>query len=289
MASTQLKFGRSYSISIGESNGNTLTVELPFTIEFDIQRNDLASSNIASFRIYNLSAKNRNLLRKDIQDVLVFRPVTMRAGYGLNNPVIFQGYVQQAWSVREGVNFITQIECFDGGQAFTTGQTSITATSGTPTAAVIDTLINSLPGTTVGAIGSFPDTISRATPYNGSTTSILSDLTGGGFFIDNGKGYALGPNEVVPGDIQVINSASGLLGTPIRENLNVRLTMLFEPKLRIAQQVKLQSITGENFNGSYKVFSISHKGTISESVCGDAITTVGLINSNALVTVPTTQ
>jgi hypothetical protein len=37
-------------------------------------------------------------------------------------------------------------------------------------------------------------------------------------------------------------------------------------------------MTEPQLNGQYKVVSIKHQGTISDAVCGDAITTVGLFN-----------
>lgn len=271
-----VKFNRNYILTIQTPLGGELTIKPPFTIEFDITRNVLTSANVCSIRIYNLSEKNRSLIRKDVTDYSDLRSIKLRAGYGDNLPVIFAGNITQAWSVRESTNMITQIECFDGGFAYATAQTSMEFPSGTDQRNILATMAKSLPGVEIGAIGDYTGQISRGNSYTGSTVDILRDLSGGGFFIDNGKANILGDSECLQGEIEVINSASGLLGTPIRENTIINFDMIFEPRLLIGQRIKLESITAANFNGFYKIISVKHRGMISESVSGDAITSVGM-------------
>ena len=281
------KFGRAYTLQVGTANGQTITIQLPFTVEFDITRNTLTSANVCSIRIYNLSANHRNQIRFNIMDTGDYRPVTLQAGYGQNLATIFNGSITQAWSVREGTNFITTIESFDGGYAFNNGLTNTTFPSGTSQTTIIKTLAGSLPNVAVGSVGNYPGSIGRGNAVSGNTMDILRDLTGGGVFIDNGKVNCLGDSECLPANgIAVIDSSSGLLGTPIREQTILNFDMLFEPRLVVGQQIQLNSSTGANFNGFYKVISVKHRGMISGAVCGDAITTVGLFyGTQALSTV----
>lgn len=271
-----VKFGRNYSLSVETQNGETLTIELPFTIEFDITRNTLTSANVAQVRIFNLSQKNRNQIRKDVSDYGDLRLLQLKAGYGANLPIVFSGNITQAWSVREGSNFITQIECFDGGFAFANAQIDLPVPSGTAKQTVIETLASNLPGVTVGVIGSFPGDLGRAQALSGNTLQLLAEQTGGAVFIDNGKVNCLKNSECLEGEIAIIDSNSGLLGTPVREQTIIHFEMLFEPRLQVGQLVQLQSITGANFNGFYKVISVKHRALISGAVAGDAITTVGM-------------
>lgn len=270
------KLGRSYQLFVQTTDGSTLQIQLPFTIEFDITRNTLTSANICSVRIYNLSVNNRNKIRKNVNNYGDLRSIQLQAGYQTNNPIIFSGNITQAWSVREGNNFITQIECFDGGFAFANAQYSKAFPANTPKTAIIKDMMQNLPGVAVGTIGSYPGNTARGNAYTGSTTELLAQITGGGFFIDNGKANALGNSECLPGEIPLINSASGLLGTPVLEQTILTFDMLFEPRLVVGQQIQLESMTDQNFNGSYKVISLKHRGMISEAVCGEAITTVGM-------------
>ncbi len=270
------KFGRNYKLSVGLADGGTLTIELPFTIEFDITRNTLSSANVCQLRIYNLNEYNRNQIRFNITNFGgPFRQVVFRAGYGDNLATIFTGNISQAWSVREGTNFISQIECYDGGFAFVNGVTDRQFPSGTPQTAVVETLVQDLPFVMRGVIGAVPGVLTRGNSYSGNTADLLTNLTGGAFFVDNGKANVLGTNEYyqAPGGITVINAKSGLLNTPVLEHSIARFSMLFEPNLNVGTAILLDSITGASFSGLYKVTAVKHRGMISGAVAGSAITT----------------
>jgi hypothetical protein len=285
------KIGRNYSLDIETEDGSTLTVEPPFTLEFDITRNTLTSANVCSFRILNLSLKHRNKIRFNSYDSNNFRSIAFFAGYGDNMPMCFNGNITQAWSVREGVNFVSQIESFDGGYAFVNAKADGLSPfpAGTLKKTVITALASSLPNVSIGAIGNFPGTIDRGFSGSGNTVKLLAELTGGGFFIDNGKVFCLNRSETVDGSISVINSQTGLLGTPVREKTFLSFDMLFEPRLQAGQQIILDSTTAPgNYNGVYKVVSVKHRGVISDAVCGEAITTVGLFYGENFSTVATT-
>lgn len=291
----EIKFNRNYQLSVQKQNGDTLTIMLPFTIEFDIQRNILSSANVCSIRIYNLNENNRNQIRKNLLDYTDLRLVELRAGYDRNLPIIFKGNISQAWSVREGSNFITTIECFDGGQAFANSLYAKTYPANTEIRSIFEDMISSLPGISVGKIGNYSGQISRGNAYNGSTASLLGELSGGGFFVDNMTGNILKNlsydadrktmvSEYLPGDILLIDSSTGLLGTPVLEQTYLNFDMLFEPRLILGQKVQLNSSTGyQGVNGEYKVISLNHRGMISDAVCGDAITSVGLLTGSLLL------
>lgn len=277
-SSTGTKFGRNYLLSVQTQKNDTLSIQLPFTVEFDITRNILSSANVASIRIFNLSKDNRNLIRKNVTDYGDLRLIRLQAGYGSNLATIFAGNITQAWSVREGVNFITSIESFDGGFAFANGVSNEVFPAGTPQEVIIGKLVDNLKpyGVTPGAVGNFEGLISRGNSFSGPTTDLLSSITGGASFIDNGKLNCLKDDECLVGDIQLIDARSGLLGTPVREQTILNFDMIFEPRIIVGQKIVLQSATDANFNGTYKVISVKHRGMISGAVCGDAITSVGL-------------
>ncbi len=286
------KLGRNYELSIQVDDvGTTLLIKLPFTVEFDITRNTLTSANVCQIRIYNLSLHNRNQIRYNVTDFGIFRAIRLRAGYGTNLPIIFTGNISQAWSVREGVNFITQIECYDGGFAFINARAPETPfPGGSQVRDVIGSLASSMKPYHVdlGAIGAYPKPpLSRGNSYNGNTIEVLKELSGGGVFIDNGKVNALGTDEVIatPGTLQ-INSSTGLLGTPVLERNIVRFDMIFEPSLIAGQKINLTSATGGNFDGPYKVTGLKHRGMISAAVCGSVITSGEFFFSKSLVEVP---
>src|SRR5205807_9361612 len=68
------------------------------------------SANICSIRIYNLNENTRKNIYKDQFDFDLIKGIKLKAGYDKNVPVIFDGNITQAWSIREGNNFITRSE-----------------------------------------------------------------------------------------------------------------------------------------------------------------------------------
>ena len=297
-----IKFNRNYSLRVEVDKSNSfLTIAPPFTLEFDITRNTLTSANVCQLRIYNLAEINRNQIRHNIYDYGNYKRIDFKAGYGTNLATVFHGNISQAYSTREGTNFVTTIECYDGGFGYVNGEVNLQFSAGTPFKTVITAIAATLQskGVTIGAIGDYPGILTRGNTYTGNTMSILNELTGGGVFIDNGKLYALGTNEYVASlsSVGVISSQSGLLGTPILEKDIVRFDMLFEPGLNVGHKVRLDSSTAQNFfattagvtknigpgfNGEYKIVSVKHRGMISAAVCGSAITTGSFFFSKLL-------
>jgi hypothetical protein len=288
-----LKFGRIYEINIQTKSGDILTIKLPFTCEFDIQRNALSSANVASFKLYNLEESHRSAIQKNINDVGDLRTITFKAGYSsINIPVCFRGMISQCYSYKQSrVDIVTEIQSFDGGFVFANAPTVATQTfpAGTPRQAMIQPLLNALPGNNqgqvvqLGAVGrAVQGTLSRSNSFSEHPLEVLKNWTSttptsSGFFIDLGKAYILEDNECIPSDgINVIDASAGLLETPIWEQSIIHYSMLFEPRLIMAQRVKLVTLTNPTLNHDYKVVSLGHRGTISDSVCGDAITNVGL-------------
>ena len=268
------KFGRNYQLIIVLPTGNIINISPPFTLEFDITRNTLTSANVAQFRIYNLSQLNRNQIRHNQQDIGNYAGIIFLAGYGNNLSKIFSGNISNAWSVREGVDFITQIESFDGGFAFNNGITDVQFVGGTPIKSILIKLGSTLPYVSLGAIGNYTGVLGRGASFSGPTIDIISQLTGGGAFIDNGKINILHDDEYLSNGVGiVVNSQSGLLGTPVLEQTIVRFDMIFEPGLNCGEKIELRSDTESNFNGDYIVTAVKHRGMISEAVCGSVITT----------------
>lgn len=306
------KFGREYLLtvqtlstsapSLGFASSEFLAFSYPLTLEFDVQRKLYQSLNTGHFRLYNLSTQHRNQVRHSAWNIGEYQQIQLRAGYSTdltlqavaNLPVIFQGNITQASSVRDGSNFVTTIEALDGGFAFAYPQVSgnplPTFAAGTKNQTIVQSLAESLkPGNvSVGAIGSYGGKSGRGASFSDPAQNALAQYTGSGFFIDNEVANALNTDEVIEDtDTLIISAASGLLNTPQLENSWLYFDMIFEPRLYLGQLIILDSVTDFLFNGPAKVGSIHHRGTISGAVCGDAITTVGLdVSVSNFVPVP---
>lgn len=284
------KLNRNYIMSVQKRGSGSFietgptgyrTITPPFSVEFDIQRKFWSGSIDSNFRIYNLSKESQSDIRFDETDTGSLRTISFAAGYAGNMPQLFFGTLNQAWSVREGTNVITSITASDKGFALMNATSSVSFKTGTPIRAIISQLMQSLSsyGIGMGVIGDFPGEISRGNAYSGSTIDILTQLSGGGFFIDNGKGYCLKDNEALQGSINLIDPSTGLLNTPVRQNRILTLDIIFEPRIILGQAIELKSVTGDNgTNGLWIVGSVHHKGIISPVTSGTAVTSLELFN-----------
>ncbi len=263
------KFDRRCKLSVEvnpDSSGvpqSNLTIPADLTIEFEISRQFLSSSQEATFRIYNLAERTRNLLQKDPYALTEFRAIQFRAGYAsFPLPLVFNGFVRSATSYRRGVDVITEISAYDGGLAMANGFTSQTFAAGTSGQQILGVLARSLPrlaGSPI--IGDFPGAGTRGNVLFGNTWSVILQQSGGLATIDNGQVKILQPNEAVQAVIPVINSDAGLLGVPRRTPTKVEFEMLFEPRLTVGQIVTLESRFNKLLNGVYKVTGFNHHGT----------------------------
>lgn len=287
------KFQRNFSLIIGPTttfegailDPTVKVVQLPFTVEFSVERNSLAGLNTATFRVYNLNETTRNKVHLAPYQLTLYRRVAMYAGYGSQLSAIFRGSIKQAWTVREGNNMVTTIEAYDGGFAVQNSQTNTQVPEGTSISDILTTVLGNLNpyGVTIGAIGNYNATVARANAFSDYSSNLASTFSNGGFFIDLEKAYCLQDSECIRGTVSEISSASGLLGTPVVEGNYINFDILFEPRLIIGQIVNLQSQTRKEFNGLYKVMNIKHNGTISDAVCGTAVTSAGLWNGRSVL------
>lgn len=290
-----IKFGRGYSLLISvkkETTQANFSIGLPLTIEFDIERKTYASNSTAKIRLYNLSKIHRQQLQLDqyvryngFYSGYGIIDVALQAGYGPGPqwPLIFAGNVSRCYSYRQGVDYITEIEAFDGGDAHKNSQSSLTVPAFTPVVEIYKALINNLLpfGVTLGVVSTPMSNgkvanVSRGQSYSGNTVQILHELTNGNFFIDNLQANIAFADEVIGTENFVITPASGLLGTPIKESQFILVEMLFEPRVRAGTQVDLEAGTQQTYNGFHEVVGIHHRGIISAAVCGEAITSLSL-------------
>ena len=273
------KWQRNYILSIQTSGSNWIDITLPFTMNFRISRNTNASANTARISILNLSKDTRLKIYKDKYTFDIYKGIELRAGYGDSKetlPIIFKGNIKQAYSQRNGVDYQTDIECYDGGFAFLNGYTSKSFAAGTSDRQILYSLVKDLPAIDMGVIGNFEGSLPRGNAMEGATTDLIKSVSKSNFFIDNEKAYCLQDEECYRGNITEISSASGLMGSPLREETMLTFEMMFEPRLQIGQHIHLTSQTESLFNGNYKVIGVEHNGAISDATSGRCVTKVTL-------------
>lgn len=289
------KFNPIYSLKVEVDNGvgtsplraeftanKFIEITRPYTLEFQIERQNSSSAQTGSFRIYGLGEQTRNAIQKDIFQFTQLRAIQLRAGY--DNPngkfmaLVFNGTVKTAYSFRKDGIWITEIEAYDGGFPMANGNNvAITQAPGFTAAATILQLAKLLPGLTGNPIiGDFPSKNKRGEVLFGNIWDLIEQKSNGFAFIDNGQVKALNFWEVIQGALPEISAESGMLGSPKRTTSTLEFDMLFEPRLTLGQIVRVNSVTNHQFNRDWKVIGFEHRGVISEAVAGDLITSVRL-------------
>lgn len=267
---------RKYRIEIENVFGAIVTIEPPFTIEFEIEKAVQSVVSSGEITIYNLGESTRSALYKDLIQVSTFRKVAFYAGYETDSTLacVFSGTVAQCYSLRHGVDFLTTIVFNSGSEFLFNSKANELIPSGTTFKEAATGLALKIvkPGSVF--IGNFPTKFKRDTPLFGDIEKVVSELTKGSFFIDNDQVFCISDDEYISGVVNLINSESGLLGSPQVEETFITFDMIFEPRLMMYQKIELQSETNKFFSGTYRVVSMHHTGMISESMCGEAKTSV---------------
>lgn len=289
------KLNRNYHIvfEVGYRKGlleyvpqHTIEVQYPFTLKFDVNRGVWSDANTGNFQLYNLGYEVQALLWKDRADQTKYVTMWVYAGYTWRDkdgkikdvqPLIFFGDVQECTSYRNGVDFITDIQATDGGYLFQYGFINKTFSKDTDFKFLIQELLAGVPTCKVGYITSNVKQMrKRGRTFIGQTMKLLEAYDFDKVFVDNGELHILGENDVIPGQLMVLNADSGMIGTPRRGETTLNVDTIFEPQLVVAQAISLQSKLYPFLNQNYQIIGLRHYGTISPVECGNLYTSVSL-------------
>lgn len=297
------KFGRIYNLKFEIDTTTTVkdAVEIrdPLTLQFNIIRNTSSTLNSATFEIFNLNETNRELIfqnKTSINDASgKRRRVLLQAGYDdsttkkrSNLATIFTGDLLEAYSYRAqgSTNVITYINALDGGFAAYNSTINKTFEKGTSLKQLATEMVSSLKGLKTGAIGDIQGAAKTSSALNQNSFYLLNRDYEDKMFIDLETVNILDKNEYIKsigGKVPLIDSESGLLGTPQRQGTDLVVEMLFEPNIIVGQIVQIKSQFNKKFDGQYKVNGVKHSGIISGAVTGKCTTTLQLYIGDKLL------
>lgn len=285
------KFNRNYKIvfEIGYRKDlleyipqQTITVQYPFTLKFDVDRSAFSGTNNGNFQLYNLGYDIQALLWKDRFDLTKYVTMWVYAGYEDVMPLIFMGDIQECTSYRNGVDFITDIQATDGGYLFQYGFVNTTFSKDADFQFLLQELLANVPTCEIGYITTNVKQVrKRGRTFIGQTTKLLEAYDFDEVFVDNGQLHILGKNDVIPGQLMVLTADSGMIGTPRRGEQSITVDTIFEPQLVVGQALSLQSKIYPFLNQNYKLVGLRHYGTISPVECGNLYTSVTLALGDA--------
>ncbi len=269
-----MKFGRQYLIQILTPQNELIEITPPFSAEIDVQRNTLASTNTASVIIYNLAPKTRGKIFKDRYTTVEYWQLVIWAGYKTLSK-IFQGNIYESQSSKQGPDWQTKIEAFDGLDAIQNGYTATTIVAETQRADIIRGVISDMPNVLAGILGSPADgSTSRGQALLGPSVSVLSDQTDGQYFIDNEIVNVIDSEEVIGESVLVLDEDQ-LFSTPRRRETFLDIEILLTPEVSIGNVAEVRSREAI-YDGQYKVMGFGHTVQIFGSVGGEARTAIAL-------------
>lgn len=279
MEYAQKKFNREYVFTYipatqeGYASDTQLVIKNPITINFNVKRDIFSAVNTLELDIYNLSKENRDFMYQDLQSQRAY--CYLEAGYkGWAKSLIFSGNVWNTLSKREGVNAITHITAMDGYNALQ-AEVNQTLDAGATVGDVVKIAQRTMQ--LDEGVYSFKNyKFVRPVELQGNAFYVINKYVNRNAYIDLGKLNIQDTNEVFEGEVLVIDDETGLIGTPERSLEFLTIKMIFEPRIQVGQLVELRSAFEPRYNGQYKVYGVSHSGTISDSVAGQAITTLQL-------------
>lgn len=269
------KFGRIYRLDVFTPAGKQITIKPPFSIQFQITRNTLASANKMNITLYNLGPNTRNQIFRDRYNIAERWPISLYAGYGNRLHEVFVGKIFEAMSFKKGTEWITTIDAFDGLDEAQNGFISETIAAQVSFEEVITRIVATMPDLILGFLGAPAEgTAPRGSSYIGSSMNAIGDITGGQHFIDKQTLNVLADDEVLPGDVTFLDP-SLLLSTPRRREAFLDIATLFEPIVDLGRVYAIESVD-PRYNGQYKVVGFSHNVTISSAAAGDARSNISL-------------
>lgn len=263
----------------GNPTDSAIIIDGNFTINFAVNRTLFADVNAMDIDIYNLAPNTYNALFFDYFNPN-HRTVVLEAGYkGMEMSIIFIGSVWSCYTSRQGSDIITRMHAIVGFKDLRP-QTDATLANISRNQ-ILRTAANDI-GLDI-AIYSGEDTkFTRPVALEGNSFAIIQKYSNGNAHIDNNKIIVLDTYDAIEGEVPLINDESGLLGVPEHEDALLRVKMIFEPRIVIGQIIEIKSRIAPMFNGQYKVYGIKHEGTISESIAGEATTTLEMLVGSQL-------
>jgi hypothetical protein len=211
-------------------------------IRFQVRNTTAQTLKRAEIRIYNL---NQDTARK-IQNE--FTRVELSAGYGDQVGLIFQGQIAQIQVGRENAtDSYVHIFAQDGDAAYNFATTNRTLAKGWTPDQMYSALLQDLSsfGVTAGYKPDFSgESASRGMACYGMTRDHLRNLAeqqGCEWNIEDGKLNFVKLSSFMPGEAVVLNSASGMIGTPEMTIQGLMVRSLLNSNIKSGGQIQIDN------------------------------------------------
>lgn len=271
------QFDRKCALVIGDASGNALDLS-DLHIKFTITRSDVQSPAAADIRIYNLSNATSRRIEEEFTDI------QLQAGYEGNIGLIFSGKVRQFRRGRENAtDTYLDILAQDGDEAYNFAVVNTTLAAGwmqEDLRAALMTTFNPY-GIVDGYVPEFGGTaLPRAKVCYGMSRDYMRNLAesaGASWYISDGAVNIVPATVALPGDIETVTRATGMIGLPQQTINGVTVRCLINPRIRHGSQIKIDnaSVQQQSFNIAYQ------PGASNQAFAQNAVG-AGVVNNTGL-------
>lgn len=236
---SQIQYLKKVKLLISTETGDGLDLS-NLRIVFDVKLTDSQTPNFAKIRVYNLSQDLVARVQKE------FTYVTLQAGYESNFGTIFYGNIKQViYGSENNVDTFIDIAAGDGDDAYNYSIVNTTLDGNVKQSDVVAAAL--LPMFNRGIeLGFVDDTDSTVLPrgrvmYGMSRDHLQAAAynTDTTWSIQNGKYQSVKLTGYLPNTAIVLNSKTGLVGTPNQTNDGIIVKCLLNPNIKVASQVQI--------------------------------------------------
>ena len=227
---------RKCNLVIGD-NGNGVDVS-NLRITFTVKKTSVQTPNEAEIKVYNLASDTAAQIQRE------FSRVILQAGYKDNFAVIFDGTVKQVKSGREnGTDTYLHIMASDGDASYNFAVVNTTLAAGSSPSDHINAAAEPMAehGTTVGHVGDVGgQKLARGKVMYGNSRDYLrqtAQSSDSDWSIQDGKLQVVPIRGLLPTQAVLLNSKSGLVGTPEQTNDGIKVRALLNPMLKIGGRI----------------------------------------------------
>lgn len=237
MAQEQQQYIRRCNLIVATDKGEGLDLS-GLRIKFSIKKSDAQTPNTAEITVYNLAEDTAHRIRKE------FSSISLQAGYESNYGVIFAGNIKQVRMGREnGTETYIVIAAADGDEAYNGAVVNTTLAAGAKQSDQINASAGAMAGKGVQK-GHIADTGSAKLPRGKVMYGMARDYlrqsaaaSNTSWSIQDGKIQFVELTGVLPNQAVVLNSKTGLIGTPEQTNDGIKARCLLNPMLKIGGKV----------------------------------------------------
>jgi len=225
------QFIRRCDLFLADSAGEGLDLS-KLRIKFYVKKEDAQTPNTARVTVYGVAPDTIARIKKEFVDII------LQAGYEENYGVIFRGNIKNIRTGKEnGTDTFVEISAGDGDVGYVYGTINKTLAAGSSQNEIVNAAM-------IGSPGYVPDLggerLPRAKVLYGMKRDVLrssAQSTDTTWSIQDGKMQFLPLTGLLPGQAVVLNSKTGLTGTPEQTVDGIKAEALLNPLLKIGGRV----------------------------------------------------